>query len=58
MNHHKKQHTTRILVLTFTLILAFSAIVFAGLSTSPFTLKPVAGLGSCPLGTIHQQLER
>jgi len=40
------------ITLCLVFVLAFSALTYAGLATSPFTLKPLAGLGSCPLGAV------
>ena len=42
-----------IAVVTLLACVVFAPMTFAGLSTSPFTLRmptAVAGLGSCPLG--------
>ena len=58
MRHLMKRRRTLIVVLTLVLILALSAIAFAGIATSPLGFKPLAGLGSCPLGTVGLILPR
>jgi hypothetical protein len=52
MKHVKAHRRTRIVALCLLLILSFSAMVSAGLATSPLGVKPLAGLGSCPLGAV------
>ena len=52
MKHLMTRKRTLILVLGLVLIMAFSAIATAGLATSPLGLNSLAGLGSCPSGTI------
>ena len=52
MKHLMKRRRALIVVLGLVLIMAFSAIATAGLATSPLGLKPLAGIGSCPLGAI------
>ena len=51
MKHLMKRRRTLIVVLCLVLTMAFSAIAAAGIATSPLGVKPLAGLGSCPLGT-------
>lgn len=58
MKHLKKQRTTLVVILCLALMMAFSAIASAGLATSPLGAKPLAGLGSCPLGVVTQPLTR
>lgn len=52
MRHLMKQRKNVIVVLCLILTMAFSAIAFAGLASSPLGFKPFAGLGSCPLGAV------
>ena len=52
MKHLMPRRKLMILVLSLILAMSFSAIATAGLATSPLGLKPFAGLGSCPSGTI------
>ena len=52
MKHLMKQRATLIVVLSLVLTMTFSAIVSAGIATSPLGIKPLAGLGSCPLGAV------
>lgn len=52
MKHVIAHRRTRIVALCLLLTLAFSAIATAGIATSPLGIKPLAGLGSCPLGVI------
>lgn len=56
MKHLIKRQRTLIVVLCLVLTMAFSAIAVAGIATSPLGFKPLAGLGSCPLGTVTQHL--
>lgn len=51
MRQHKNRRGTAI-VLCMVFVLAFSALAFGGIATSPLGLKPLAGLGSCPLGSV------
>lgn len=44
------------MVLGFVLTLAFSALAWGRIATSPLGLNPLAGLGACPLGTAIQVL--
>lgn len=53
MEHVMNRRRTLIVVLGLILIMAFSAIGAAGIATSPLGVKPLAGLGSCPLGVIE-----
>ncbi|MFC2095056.1 hypothetical protein ACFLSW_01265 [Candidatus Bipolaricaulota bacterium] len=52
MKHLMKRRSALSVVLCLVLTMAFSAIAFAGLASSPLGFKPFAGLGSCPLGSI------
>ncbi len=52
----KLRRRTLIVVLVLTLTMTVSALAWGGLATSPLGLKPLAGLGSCPLGAISQIL--
>jgi len=52
MRHLMNRRRMLTVVLCLVLVGAFSALAFAGLSSSPFGLKPIAGLGSCPLGAV------
>lgn len=56
MNTLTTRRRTMIVVLALTLTMAISALAWAGLATSPIGFKPLAGLGSCPLGTITRVL--
>ena len=58
MKHLMKRRRTLIVVLGLVLTIAFSAIASAGLASSPLGVKALAGLGSCPLGAVHQVLTR
>ena len=47
---------TLIVVLAVILTMTFSALAWGGIATSPLGFRPLAGLGSCPLGTVTQVL--
>jgi len=52
----KARRRTLIVVVALSLIMALSALAWGGLATSPMGLRPLAGLGSCPLGAITHTL--
>jgi hypothetical protein len=52
MQYLRSHRRTRIVALCLVLMLTFSAMATAGIATSPLGVKPLAGLGSCPLGSI------
>jgi len=58
MKYLKNRRRTLIVVLGLVLAIAFSVTTFAGIATSPLGVKPLAGLGSCPLGAVHQVFTR
>jgi hypothetical protein len=56
MNYLKTRRRNLIVVLGLVLTLAFSALAWGGLATSPLGLKPLVKLGSCPLGVVAHSL--
>ena len=52
----RTRRRTLIVVLGLALTMAISALAWGGIATSPLGFKPLAGLGSCPLGTVIQVL--
>ena len=52
----KTRRRTLIVVLALTLTMAVSALAWGGIATSPLGFKPLAGLGSCPLGVVAHSL--
>lgn len=52
----KTRRRTLIVVLGLVLTMAFSALAWGGIATSPLGFKPLAGLGSCPLGVVAHSL--
>ena len=55
MRHLRICRTRLILVVCLLAALAFAPAVFGGLASSPLGFKPLAGLGSCPLGAVYVQ---
>ena len=52
----RTRRRTLIVVLALVLTMAISALAWGGIATSPLGFNPLAGLGSCPLGTLIQVL--
>lgn len=52
----RTRRRTLIVVLALALTMAVSALAWGGIATSPLGIKPLAGLGSCPLGSIAHSL--
>lgn len=56
MKYLKTRRRTLIVVLALVLTMAVSALAWGGIATSPLGFKPLAGLGSCPLGVVTRSL--
>jgi len=48
----------RTLLLSLFLAVILAPMALGGLASSPLGVKPLAGLGSCPLGTVHANFSR
>ena len=56
MRHLRIRRTRLIVGICLLTALVFAPAVFGGLASSPLGFKPLAGLGSCPLGAVHAQI--
>jgi len=58
MRHLGIRRTRLIVVTSLLLTLILAPMALGGIATSPMGVRPFAGLGSCPLGSVHAGFTR